>query len=295
MSNPVPAAPRSAAPQFPDHLAAFRLDGARALVTGASRGIGRACAEALADAGCDLAVSARTTAALIDTAATVEQRGRRAVVVPADLSAPTAAGHLIDLAADALGGLDIVVHNAGTLPTSGDTPVMVPFHRSDRTHWDQVVSLNLNATAELCRAAHRHLIASRRASLILMSSVAGVMAAPMMEAYAASKAGQISLARSLAVAWARQGVRVNAVSPGWIRTAMTRHASGTAAVSDWLTSHVPMGRWGEPEEVARAVLFLASPAASLLTGHVLVLDGGVSVPDGGLAGIPKPSSPFTTP
>ncbi|MET9415574.1 SDR family NAD(P)-dependent oxidoreductase [Streptomyces klenkii] len=288
-----PAHHDAKASSFPGHLAAFRLDGARALVTGASRGIGRACAEALADAGCDLAVSARTTDALHDTAAAVEQRDRKAVVIPADLSTPYAARDLADAAAEALGGLDVVVHSAGSLPTAdGITPVLVPFQHSEQKDWDHVISLNLNAGAELCRATHRYLAASPRASLILMSSVAGLMGTPRMEAYAASKAGQISLARSLAVAWAREGIRVNAVSPGWIRTTMTRFATGSEPVSDWLTSHVPLGRWGEPEEVARAVLFLASPAASLLTGHVLVLDGGVSVPDGGLAGIPKPPSPF---
>lgn len=277
----------------PGHLAAFRLDGARALVTGASRGIGKSCAEALSEAGCDLALSARTAAALSGTAAAVAQRGRRAVTLPADLSDPSAAPRLVDLATEALGGLDIVVHSAGTLPTTeGGTPVVVPFQHSEQQHWEQVVSVNLDATAGLCRAAHRHLAGSPRASLILVSSVAGVMAAPMLEAYATSKAGQISLARSLAVAWAREGIRVNAVAPGWIRTAMTQFATEATAVSDWLLSHVPMGRWGEPQEVARAVLFLASPAASLLTGHVLVLDGGVSLPDGGLAGFAKPPSPF---
>ncbi|GAA2471390.1 SDR family NAD(P)-dependent oxidoreductase [Streptomyces mauvecolor] len=271
----------------------FRLDGRRALVTGASRGIGQATAQALAGAGCDLVVSARTSAALAETVNAVENRGRKATVITADLTTPGASADLVDHAAAALGGLDIVAHNAGTLPLADDhTPVMVPFSQSSQDDWETVVSLNLNATAALCRAAHPHLAESRHASVILMSSVAGLAGTPMMEAYAATKSAQISLARCLAVGWARQNIRVNALCPGWIRTAMTEFASSTALVSDWLMSHVPMGRWGEPEEVAHAVLFLASSASSFMTGHALVLDGGLSLPDGGLAGIPKPPSPF---
>lgn len=278
------------APSALDH---FRLDGAHALVTGASRGIGKATALALADAGCDLALSARTTAALEDTVHAVEERGRKAVAIPADLTRPDAPATVVGQAAAFFGGLDIVVHNAGHLPTADDgSPVMVPLQGLDQAHWDQVIALNLNATAALCRAAHPHLAASERASLILMSSVAGLVGTPMMEAYAASKAGQISLARSLAVGWARQGIRVNALCPGWTRTDMTEFAASTGPLSDWLMAHVPLGRWAEPEEVAHAALFLATPAAAFLTGHALVLDGGLAVPDGGLAGIPKPASPF---
>ncbi|GGU73416.1 2-deoxy-D-gluconate 3-dehydrogenase [Streptomyces albospinus] len=272
---------------------AFRLDGARALVTGASRGIGRAVALALADAGADLALSARTEPALKDTAAEVAQRDRAVHLVAGDFAEPAAAGRVVDEAADALGGIDIVVHNAGVLPARPDgTPLPVPLPGSHQDDWDHVVTVNLNATAVLCRHAHRHLTASPRASLVLMSSVAGVIGAPMMEAYAATKAGQVSLARSLAAGWARDGVRVNALCPGWTRTDMTAFAHRTAPVSDWLMAHVPLGRWAEPEEAAWAALYLASPAAGYLTGQALVMDGGMSVPDGGLAGIPKPSSPF---
>ncbi|OEU99129.1 MULTISPECIES: SDR family NAD(P)-dependent oxidoreductase [Streptomyces] len=277
----------------PTTAEAFRLDGIRALVTGASRGIGRAVALAFADAGADLVLSARTSAALEDTAAEVARRGRTAALAPADFSEPSAAGAVVDRAAEALGGLDAVVHNAGILPGGPDgTPHVAPLQHTRQEDWDTVVTVNLNASAALCRHAHPHLKASRRASLVLMSSVAGAVGTPMMEAYAATKAGQVSLARSLAVGWAREGIRVNALCPGWARTDMTSFASGAAPVSDWLMAHVPMGRWAEPEEAAWAALYLASPAAAYLTGQALLLDGGLSVPDGGLAGIPKPASPF---
>ncbi|WP_438489743.1 SDR family NAD(P)-dependent oxidoreductase [Streptomyces sp. S186] len=271
----------------------FRLDGARALVTGASRGIGKATAEAFALAGADLALSARSSEALKETAALVEAEGRTAVPVPGDLAEPGAAEAVVDDAAAALGGLDIIVHNAGVLPAQDDgTPTLVPLQDSAQADWDHVLSVNLNATAALCRRAHHHLTGSSRASVVLMSSLAGVAGTPRMEAYGASKAAQIALARSLAVGWAREGIRVNALCPGWTRTDMTSFAHSLEPLSDWLTAHVPLGRWAEPEEIARAALFLASPAASYLTGQALVLDGGVSVPDGGLAGVPKPPSPF---
>ncbi|MFH8337996.1 SDR family NAD(P)-dependent oxidoreductase [Streptomyces sp. AM6-12] len=271
----------------------FRLDDARALVTGASRGIGRAVAEALADAGCELALTARTLPALEDTVRAVQDRGRKAVVLDGDLAQPGVAEALIERASTALGGLDIVVHNAGTLPTAADgTPLMAPLQHARQQDWEAVVAVNLNATAALCRAAYPHLAASSRASLILMSSAAGLVGAPMMEAYAATKAAQISLTRSLAVGWARQGIRVNALCPGWVRTDMTAFASAPGPVSDWLTSHVPMGRWADVDEVVGAAVFLAAPASSMVTGHALVVDGGLSVADGGLAGHPKPPSPF---
>lgn len=277
-------------------LDSFRLDGARALVTGASRGIGKAVALTLAEAGADVAVAARTAAALADTVRALEDRGRKAVALAGDFAGAGAGAPAVDVveqAAAALGGLDIVVHNAGVIPQLEDgTPLLVPLQQLPQPDWDSVLAVNLNATAAVCRAAHPHLAGSDRASLVLMSSVAGLIGAPLLEAYAASKAAQVSLARSLGVGWARQGIRVNALCPGWTRTDMTSFATENQLLSDWLMSHVPLGRWADAQEVALAALFLASPASSYITGQVLALDGGLSVPDGGLAGIPKPPSPF---
>ncbi|MGW4732610.1 SDR family NAD(P)-dependent oxidoreductase [Streptomyces shenzhenensis] len=272
----------------------FRLNGARALVTGASRGIGKAVAQGLADAGCDVALTARTMPALDVTVRAVQERGRKAVAIDGNLAEPGVAEGLIDRAASALGGLDVIVHNAGTLPMAQDgTTLMAPLQHTDQQDWETVVTVNLNATAALCRAAHPHLAKSGRASLILMASVAGLMGTPTLEAYAATKAAQISLARSLAVGWARQGIRVNALCPGWTLTDMTAFASESGPVSDWLTSHVPLGRWATAEEIVGAALFLASPASSYVTGHSLAVDGGLAVPDSGLAGHPKPPPPFS--
>ncbi|HEY8979338.1 MAG TPA: SDR family oxidoreductase [Streptomyces sp.] len=272
----------------------FRLEGARALVTGASRGIGEAVAVALADAGCELAVTARTTEALDDTVRAVEERGRKATALAGDLETPGVAADLVERAAQALGGLDVVVHNAGVTPADDDGGMLlVQLQDLPEPAWDRVIAVNLDATAALCRTAHPYLVESDRASLVLMSSTAAILGAPLLDSYAATKAAQVSLARSLAVGWARQGVRVNAICPGWTLTDMTTFASGTDALSEWLMGHVPMGRWATVEEITGSVLFLASPASSYVTGHALVVDGGVSVPDGGLGGYPKPPSPIS--
>jgi NAD(P)-dependent dehydrogenase (short-subunit alcohol dehydrogenase family) len=272
----------------------FRLDDARALVTGASRGIGASVARSLARAGADLALTARTVKGLESTGEAVAAQGRKAHLIPGDFAAPAAAEQVVDQAAEALGGLDIVVHCAGVLPVSGDGSAKVaPIDQTTAEEWGRVTSINLDATVSLCRAARPHLLDSTRASLVLMSSVAGLVAVPGMEAYGVTKAAQISLTRSLAVGWARDGVRVNAVSPGWVRTEMIEFATSSPALSDWLMAHVPSGEWISPDDVANGVLYLASPASARVTGHTLVIDGALSVPDGGLAGIPKPPSPFS--
>ncbi|MET9708485.1 SDR family NAD(P)-dependent oxidoreductase [Streptomyces griseus] len=271
----------------------FRLEGGRALVTGASRGIGKAVAEALAEAGCDVAVAARTLHALRPTVAAVEERGRKALALEGDLALREVATGLVERAAAGLGGLDVVVLNAGVLPHGDDGAVLLePLHRADPEDWNTVIAVNLSATATLAGAAHDHLVASGRGSLILMSSIAGVASLPGLEAYGAAKAAQLSLVRSLAVGWARQGVRVNALCPGWTRTDMTAFATGSEALSDWLTSHVPLGRWATTDEIAAATIFLASPAASYVSGHALFVDGGITVPEIGLGGFPKPPSPL---
>ncbi|QQC94094.1 SDR family oxidoreductase [Streptomyces alfalfae] len=264
----------------------FDLTGARVLVTGASRGIGRAIATAFAEAGAVVAVHARSAARLSATVDTIRAVGGQAEPTPGDLGVAGQAESVIATAAQHLGGLDVLVHNAGVLPLGeGDDPLFTSFEATTEGHWALVLQMNFGVSVALCRAVRPHLDASTRASVVLVSSAAGFMAMPSVEAYAAAKAAQLSLVRSLSAGWASAGIRVNGLCPGWTRTDMTAPISGNQRLSAALLTHVPLGRWAEPEEMGGAAVFLASPAASFITGHCLVADGGLTIPDGGLTAL----------
>jgi NAD(P)-dependent dehydrogenase (short-subunit alcohol dehydrogenase family) len=246
----------------------FDLTGRKALVTGASRGIGQAIALALADHGADVALNSRNAEALEKVAAEVEQRGRRAVVAAADVTDRAAIDGMVATAVGALGGLDIVVNNAG------GTAFMVPFTQLRFTGWEKVMRLNVDSAVHVLQAAAPHLLAAERASVINVASVAGLGATPALTPYGASKAAVISLTKSLAVEWATSGVRVNALCPGWTATELNRNLWEDEQASAGLVSTIPMGRWGRAEEMAGPAVFLASDASSFMTGQTLVVDGG---------------------
>jgi NAD(P)-dependent dehydrogenase (short-subunit alcohol dehydrogenase family) len=248
----------------------FDLTGRKALVTGASRGIGEAIAVALADHGADVALTSRNAEALEKVAAEVEQRGRRAVVAPADVLDSAAIPGMVEAAVAGLGGLDIVVNNAG------GTAFMVPFTQLRFSGWEKVMRLNVDATVHVLQAAAPHLLAAGRASVVNVASVAGLGATPALTPYGASKAAVISLTKSLAIEWATSGVRVNALCPGWTATELNRNLWENEQASAGLVATIPMGRWGRAEEMAGPAVFLASEASSFMTGQVLVVDGGQS-------------------
>ncbi len=248
----------------------FDLGGRKALVTGASRGIGQAIALALAEHGADVALNSRNAEALEKVAAEVEQRGRRAAVLPADVTDRAAVDAMVAAAASALGGLDIVVNNAG------GTAFMVPFTDLRFSGWEKVMRLNVESTVHVLQASAPHLLAAGRASVINVASVAGLGATPALTPYGASKAAVISLTKSLAVEWATAGVRVNALCPGWTATELNRNLWENEQASAAMVATIPMGRWGAAEEMAGPAVFLASDASSFMTGQVLVVDGGQS-------------------
>jgi NAD(P)-dependent dehydrogenase (short-subunit alcohol dehydrogenase family) len=248
----------------------FSLAGKKALVTGASRGIGQVIAVAFAQAGADVALTARGADGLAATAKQVRDAGREAHLIPADLTSQPTAAAVVDESIEKLGQLDIVVNNAG------GSNFVVPFLDVRLSGWDKVMRLNLDATMWICQAAGAHMTARGTGSVINIASVAGLAAAPFLAPYGAAKAAVVSLTRTLATEWGRSGVRVNALCPGWTATDLNRNLWDSPDGGQATIATVPMGRWGKAAEMAGPAVFLASEASSFMTGQVLAVDGGLT-------------------
>src|SRR5690348_12665046 len=246
----------------------FDLTGKKAFVTGASRGIGQEIAVALAEAGADLALVARSEDGLAVTAEKARGYGRDAVVIPADVTDLDAVRAAVAAAIERLGHVDIVVNNAG------GSNFMVPFLDLRLPGWDKLMRLNLTSAMYVCHAIGGHLAERGKGSVINVASVAGLAAAPLVSPYGAAKAGLVSLTKSLAVEWAGFGVRVNALCPGWTATELNRSLWEDEAAGKATIASVPMQRWGRADEMTGPAVFLASDASSYMTGQVLVIDGG---------------------
>lgn len=248
----------------------FDLTGKTALVTGASRGIGQAIAVAFAQQGADVAVNSRSAENLRAVCDGVRATGRRAVAVPADVTDRDAARAMVDAALAEFGHLDVIVNNAG------GTSFMVPFTELRFSGWEKVMRLNVESIVHVLQAAAPHLLERRSGSVINISSVAGLGGTPFLTPYGASKAAVISLTRSLAMEWGHANVRVNALCPGWTATDLNRNLWEDPQASKQLTDQIPLGRWARAEEMVGAAVFLASDASSYVTGHTLLVDGGLT-------------------
>jgi NAD(P)-dependent dehydrogenase (short-subunit alcohol dehydrogenase family) len=246
----------------------FDLTGKKAFVTGASRGIGKAIAVALAGAGADVALVARDADRLAETAEEVTALGRQAIVLPADVTDQEAVAATAELAIDQLGFVDIVVNNAG------GSNFMVPFRELRLSGWDKLVQLNLSSAVYVCHAFAGHMLDRKQGCVINVASVAGVASSPLITPYGAAKAGLISLTKSLAVEWGAEGVRVNALCPGWTATDLNQTLWQDPVAGPATIATVPMRRWGQATEMSGPAVFLASDAASYMTGQVLIVDGG---------------------
>ena len=249
-------------------MTAFDLTGKKAFVTGASRGIGRIIAVALAAAGADVAIAARSQDGLAETAREVTDLGRKAFVFPLDVTRQDDVTAAVNEAIRLLGQLDVVVNNAGGMN------FMVPFLDMRISGWEKVMRLNLDSTVYVCQAAGAHMRERGRGSVINVASVAGMSGAPGLSPYGASKAAVISVTKTLAVEWAQAGIRVNALCPGWTATELNRNLWDGPDGGQATVANVPMRRWGRAEEMAGPAVFLASDASSYMTGQVLVVDGG---------------------
>ncbi|MDW3220093.1 MAG: SDR family oxidoreductase [Acidimicrobiales bacterium] len=246
----------------------FRLDGKVAVVTGAGRGIGAATATLMAEAGADVVIGARTEAQLAEVAATIEGHGRGAAVVAGDLSTREGLAALVDTAVDTFGGIDIVVNNVGgSMPTA--------FMDTTEKAFDGAMRWNVTTAFNLTQLAVPHMIERPGASVVNIASTAGLFASRGFAAYGTAKAALIHLTRALAQDLAPK-IRVNAVCPGSIATSALEIVLQTPELEEAMNDATPLGRLGEPEEIAAAAVFLASPASAYTTGQFLGVDGGIT-------------------
>ena len=245
----------------------FDLTGRVAIMTGAGRGLGRTMALALAAAGADLALASRTTPELESLVEEIEALGRRAIAVPTDITSPEACEALVAAAVERLGRLDILVNNAGTNVRKSALDITPD-------EYDFVIQTNLKGYFNGARAAGRRFVEQGSGKVINISSILGSVALPNQAAYASSKGAIDQLTKVLAIEWATANVQVNGLAPTYFETDLTRPLYDDPERKAFIEERTPMGRWGQPYELAGAVIFLASDASDFVTGQTILVDGG---------------------
>jgi NAD(P)-dependent dehydrogenase (short-subunit alcohol dehydrogenase family) len=252
------------------YMQKFLLTGRHALVTGGGRGIGLACVEALAEAGAKVVIADFDMKVAQDAQVEMRAKGHETTIVKMDVTKSDQVTALADDLAAAGRGIEILVNNAGIARS------LTPAETVTDEHWLNVIDVNLNGVFWCCRAFGKHMLAARKGSIVNIGSMSGFIVNKPQEQsfYNASKAGVHHLTKSLAAEWASRGVRVNAVAPTYINTPLTAFAKENKKMYQTWLEMTPMGRMGEVDEIASTVQFLASDAASLLTGSIVVADGG---------------------
>jgi len=250
----------------------FRLDGRVAVVTGASSGMGIPFAEALAAAGAFVVVAARRVDRLRELVVEIERQGGKAHAVSCDVSREEEVDGLVGETLRVFGAADVLVNNAGFT-------TVVSAEEQSVEDWRAHLDVNLTGVFLCAQRFGRHMLAEGRGTIVNVASVLGFVASGQIRqaAYAASKGGVVNLTRELAAQWARRGVRVNALAPGWFPTEMTADMFGDERSLTWMRSRTPLGRGGQLDELVGPLLFLASDASSFVTGHVLTVDGGWTI------------------
>ncbi|WP_309085689.1 glucose 1-dehydrogenase [Chelativorans sp.] len=245
----------------------FDLTGRKAIVTGASRGIGQAIAEALACAGAEVAVTARDISSLEETRNRMKRAGREVRGFSLDVRDANACAEVIAAAAEAMGGLDILVNNAGY-------EEIRPALEVDEALWERIVSTNLKGAFFCAQAAARAMARQDRGAIVNLCSLTSYVGVPTAAPYGSSKSGLLGMTRALATEWAPLGIRVNAIAPGYFRTTMTDIFYRDEGWQEAMLGKIPQRRFGQMEDLAGAVLFLASDASAYVTGHCIPVDGG---------------------
>jgi 2-deoxy-D-gluconate 3-dehydrogenase len=249
-------------------LGLFSLAGRKALVTGASGGLGAAIALGFSRAGADVVVHGEVRPEdCAATCAAIRAAGVRTTAIAGDLSDPTTPRRLVSETVAALGGLDILVNNAGTIRRANA-------EETSDEDWDYVLDVNLGSVFRLCREAGRDMLATGHGKIINIASLLSFQGGIRVPAYAAAKSGVAAITRALANEWAGRGVNVNAIAPGYMRTNNTAALRADPERSRQILERIPAGCWGEPEDLVGAAVFLASRASDYVHGHVLVVDGG---------------------